>query len=435
MNTLKNYLVGFLVLFVSQVWAQGGKQKLVFSLEECIAFALENSNNQQSLYLDKAYGEAGLKQSKQEWLPQVYGTASQGFNNYNSAPIGGTNPSWSGNYAINAGMTVWNGGQINLNVKQNRLMTELNNLQIEQAENQLTIRVIQAFLSVIGYDELLKFQQEALILSKMQAEKGKVKLTAGQILESDYLLLEAQLAGDKYNIVNSENARNNNMLALYNLLSLRSGQSLEIVAPDHNEIKNMTIIPDLNTVVELALRNLPELRISQQNIELAKNSVKLAATAYYPSLSLNAGIGSGYASGSGNFENQLSNRFNQNVTLNMNIPIYSKGKTKSSVQQYKIREEQAILRHDQTKLDIAQQVETEYQNIVAISNKYNTAEIKFNATAASYNAYEKQFDAGSITVTDLLLQKNNHINAFTDMVQSKYSYILERKILDIYMGQ
>jgi outer membrane protein TolC len=79
-------------------------------------------------------------------------------------------------------------------------------------------------------------------------------------------------------------------------------------------------------------------------------------------------------------------------------------------------------------------VETEYQNIVAILNKYNAAEIKYTATAASLRAYEKQFDAGSITVTDLLLQKNNHINAFTDVVQSKYSYILERKILDIYMG-
>jgi outer membrane protein len=225
------------------------------------------------------------------------------------------------------------------------------------------------------------------------------------------------------------------MLALRNLLSLRPEQLLAIVAPDHNEIRNMTVLPDLYTVVELALGSLPELRISQQNITLAENSVKLAQTAYYPNLSLNAGIGSGYASGSGNYGNQLSNRFNQSVTLNLNIPLYSKGKTKSNVQQSKIRVEQAILRHDQAELDVVQQVETEYQNIVAILNKFNAAEIKYNATAASYRAYEKQFDAGSITVTDLLLQKNNHINAFTDVVQSKYSYILERKILDIYMGQ
>jgi outer membrane protein len=75
----------------------------------------------------------------------------------------------------------------------------------------------------------------------------------------------------------------------------------------------------LNTVVELALGSLPELRISQQNITLAENSVKLAQTAYLPSLSLNAGIGSGYASGSGNYGNQLSNRFNRVLLYDLSV--------------------------------------------------------------------------------------------------------------------
>jgi outer membrane protein len=434
MNTLKKSLIALFVLLTIQTSAQSKERNLRLTLEECITFAIENSLNQQSLKLDRNASEINYRQSRQERLPQVYGTASQNLTNYNTAPVVGNNPSWTGSYGINASVNLWSGGLINHNIEQSRLLFELSDHQIKQSENFLTINVIQAFLSVIGYEELLRYQHEALQLSETQVRMGRTRLNAGQILESDFMLLEAQFASDKFSIVNSENARNNSLLALRNLLSLSPEQSLEIIAPNHEDITNMSVLPTLNRVIELSLGNMPELRISKQNISLAENNIKIAQAGYSPRLTLNAGLGTGYTSGYGGFGNELSNRFNQNISLNLNIPIYSNGRNRNNVQRSRIQVEQANLRHNQNELDIMQQVEREYQNIVTGLQRYDVAKIQRNATSANFNAYEKQFEAGVVTVTDLLLQKNNYIGAFNEYVQSKYSYILERKILDIYMG-
>jgi outer membrane protein len=432
---MKKYL--FLTLFLSSLsvigWTQDN-QKMKMTLEECISFAIKNSYSQQSLQLEKTASETIYKQSQQERLPQVSASASQGLTNYNSAPAMGNNPAWTGNYALNANMTLYSGGAINHTIEQNKLKTEQTDYQIKQAENQLAIRVIQAFLSVVGNDELLKLQEEIVKTSEQQVEQGESKFKAGLILESDFLLLKSQLASDQFNIVNTTNSRNSSMLNLKKMLSLSPNQSLEIITPDLNAMQELALLPTLSEVVKQAMQTMPDLKISEYNLNIAQNSVKLAQANYMPKLSLNAGIGSGYSNGYGAYGNQLSNNFNQNISFNLTIPIYSNGRNKSNVAQSRIRVQQAELNHNQNQLDIMQQVEQEYQNILAGQSRYNAAEIRQQATQASFNAYERQFEAGTITTADLLLQKNNYINALNEYIQSKYSFVLERKVLDIYMG-
>jgi outer membrane protein TolC len=46
-----------------------------------------------------------------------------------------------------------------------------------------------------------------------------------------------------------------------------------------------------------------------------------------------------------------------------------------------------------------------------------------------------KFEQGAITAVELLQQQNNYISAMNDYVQSKYGFMLKRKVLDVYMGE
>jgi outer membrane protein TolC len=46
-----------------------------------------------------------------------------------------------------------------------------------------------------------------------------------------------------------------------------------------------------------------------------------------------------------------------------------------------------------------------------------------------------QFNYGKITTVDLLQQQNNYLNALNTYIQNKYSLVLQRKVLDVYMGK
>ncbi len=64
---------------------------------------------------------------------------------------------------------------------------------------------------------------------------------------------------------------------------------------------------------------------------------------------------------------------------------------------------------------------------------YRSLEIRENAYRKSLEVYRALYEAETITTVDLLQQANNYINVVYQFVQSKYGYMLRRRMLDIYM--
>jgi outer membrane protein len=423
---MKKYLL-IMMIVLSPVIA--GAQEYRFTLEECIQYALDKNYNRQSLKLAEESYQVAYQQSKDERLPAVNASVSENLTN---SSAGGS--SVGGNYSVNASMPVYQGGSIINAIEQSRLQMEQATYQTSQFENELTIQVLQAFLSVLGNEELLKYQSSVVDASKEQLNQGKEQYRLGTILESDFLLLEAQYANDQNNIVDTEISRNNNLLTLKRLLSMNPVADLQIVYPDTSAIIGMSLLPAQDDVAERALAYLPDLKIGQYNVDIATVGVKLSTAGYYPTVSLGAGLGTGHSDFT-HFGTQLNDRMNEQIGVTVSIPIFNKNRTRTNVARSKISLQQAELNQMQTELTVLQTVTQEYQNVVSAYNKYNVTDIRQNAYLKSFEAYRAQFNAGSITPVELLQQQNNYISALNDYIQSKYGFMLKRKILDVYMGE
>lgn len=103
--------------------------------------------------------------------------------------------------------------------------------------------------------------------------------------------------------------------------------------------------------------------------------------------------------------------------------------------QNRILLQQAELDRLNTELNIRQVVIQEYQNVVSANSKYQAANVKQNAYYKTFEAYRARFNLGDVTPVDLLQQQNNYISALNEYIQGKYSFLLRRKILDVYMGE
>ena len=427
---MKKYLLSMMiVLSPVMAGAQDTPAMYRLTLEECLQYALDKNYNRQSLKLTEESYQVAYQQSKDERLPSVSASVSESLNNSNA---GGS--SVNGSYSVNASLPVYQGGSITNSIEQSRLQMEQSTYQTSQFENELTIQVLQAFLSVLGNEELLKYQSSVVEASRGQLNQGKEQYRLGTILESDYLLFEAQYANDQNNIVDTEIARNNNLLTLKRLLSMNPAADLQIVYPDTAAITGMSLLPTQEDVTERALTRLPELQISQYNVDIANVGVKLSQAGFYPTVSLGAGLGTGHWDFS-NFGTQLNDRMNEQIGVTVSIPIFNKNRTKTNVTRSKISLQQAELNLMQTELTVLQTVAQEYQNVVSAYNKYKVTDIRQNAYLKSFEAYRAQFNAGSITPVELLQQQNNYISALNDYIQSKYGFMLKRKILDVYMGE
>ncbi|MDR1416181.1 MAG: TolC family protein [Prevotellaceae bacterium] len=431
---MKKVILGFIAALACTVEETGAAQEAPaaayhFTLEDCLSYARDNNYNLQSLKLSEDAREDAYRQSKKERLPNLNASLNE---NLNSSK--GNSASLNGNYGLNAALALYQGGNISNAIEQNKLRMEQAYYQTSQYENTLTIQILQTFLTALGNEELLNYQKAVLKSSEEQWKQGSKQFQAGQILESDYLLLEAQYANDKNTIVNTQLSRDNSLLSLKGLLSISPENNLQIIYPDTTALSEMSILPSLNEVLSGTFYSLPDLKISQYSIDIAKVGLKMSKSSYLPTISLQGSIATGHSTDYSRFGAQLSDRLNEQIGISLNIPIYDNSRTKSKAAQSSIALQQAELDKKQTELEIRQTVSSEYQEVVAAYNKYRTTNIRQNAYSKTFDVYRAQFQVGSITAVDLLQQQNNYISALNDYLQSKYEFILKRKILDVYRG-
>lgn len=410
-------------------WAQE-HQSYRFSLEDCLRFAYANSYERKSMELTGQSLETAYEQSKQQRLPNVSASFGQNFSNNENGW------STSGNVGVGSSVTIYQGGNINNTIEQNRLSMERNEVQLERYDNQLTAQILQSFVTILGNQDLLNYQQEVLNTSREQLNQGRVRYKLGSILESDFLLLEAQYYSDSNNVVDTRINIENNLLDLKVLLSMNPTDDLEIVAPYTEDLDDLKeSLPTEEEAISLAMEYMPDLRIGDYDIRMAEKSVDLARGNYFPSISANANVGMGVLSFDGDGNKKWYGTPTESVGVSMSIPIYSRGQTKANVKKSRIALEQAQLDYEQSQLSVRQTVVQTYRGVLSAYNAYKVAQVKENAYSKSFNAYNIQYQYGTITTVELLQQQNNYLNALNSYIQKKYSLVMQRKILDIYMGK
>ena len=424
-----------IILIFSCLKAQENNGKQSFTLEECLQYAETNNFSLLSANINVSTSELSLRQAKENIAPTVSASASQSFNfgNYEKS-VG-----WGGNYGINAGMTLFNGLSNSNKIKQSQLNVEQSQLQLESSKNNIRISVIQAFLAIMMNEDILDYQQQVLRISREQMEQGQQQLNVGQILESDFKMLEAQYTSDLYNIENTKHNIQSNYLTLKKLLSIDPNREIVISRPDSATLFKSLELPTLQELIERSMKYLPELKMSENEITSAEYDIKIQKAGFYPTLSANAGISTGYngsnlTSPNTGWGTQLWHGLGENIGLSLNIPIYQRSTVRNNVKQAEYRAQQIELEQKETEYQVNQELRQCYLDVATAQNDFIAAEAKTNAYLANYKTYKLRFQYGSVTAVDLIQQQTNFLNQLNNYMQAKYSYVLKRKILDVYMG-
>ena len=409
------------MLTASLVYAQDNtSEKKSFTLEECLQYAESNNFSIQSSSINISTSELSYKQAKMNIAPSVSASATQGFNfgNYEKS-VG-----WNGNYGISAGMTLFNGLSNANKIKQNKLNVEQSQLSLESSKNNIRVAVIQAFLAIMMNEELLGYQQQVLTASREQMEQGRQQLDVGQILESDYKMLQAQYTSDLYNIENTKNNIQANYLTLKNLLSMNPSTEISITLPDSATLFKSLELPSLQELIERSTNYLPELKMSENDIASAEYDVKIQKANYYPTLTANASISTGYNGSNLTAPNtawgtQLWHGLGENIGLSLNIPIYKRGTVRNNVKMAEYRVEQLELEQKETEYSVNQELQQSYLDVMSSQNDFIAAEAKTDAYLANYKTYNLRFKYGSVTAVDLIQQQTNYLNQLNQYMRAK----------------
>jgi outer membrane protein len=302
-----------------------------------------------------------------------------------------------------------------------------------QQENDITLQVTQAYLNVLLAKESIVYEQDLLQTSQAQVKQGQLQFDAGSIARKDLIELQAQLATDKYNLVNAQSTERQNLLALKQLLLLPSDFGFDIAEPD--TIMAPLLIPSLEEVQQAALETRPEIKNGELGVQIARLDLDKAKAGYLPSAAIGGGLATGYSDNrSDDYLKQLDNNFYQQIGLTLSIPIFTRRATKTNVERSKIEVEQADLSLKNSKTVLSQAVEQAYINVLNAQAQYDASVEQLEAAREGYRIASEQLKVGAVNTVDLLLQKNLYTQALQNYIQAKYSSALYIRIYDFYRG-
>ncbi|MDV7188327.1 TolC family protein [Lutibacter sp. TH_r2] len=437
---MKLYLIIASFLFMQISFAQevSTSKTKVWSLEDCISYAIENNITVKDATLNKNIAEVNYSKAKSSRLPNLFGSASQSFSSGNTIdPITSDYVSdqiHSTNVGINSSMTLFQGNQISNQIEQNKILVEQSIFQEEVEKNNIVLTILETYLNTLYSKESITIAENNLEASEKEVLRAKARLDAETIALSDYTEAQSQAATNKYNVIAAKNNYQQYIIELKQLLELQPFEDIEVETLSENQdLINLEL--NKTQIYNKSLTFLPEIEASNLNIAVNQKELEIAKGGFLPTLSLSGSIGSGYTSvDDSTFSDQFDVNFNQKLGLSLSIPIFNRNQTKAAVQNATINIEKAEIQKQTTTKEVYKKVETAYQNALSAQEQVIASEASKTAAEQSYKLAQKKYELGALSTIDLVISQNTFTNAQQNYLQAKYLNILYHQLLQFYQG-
>lgn len=429
-------LIGFIVCCGQFTHAQD-----IWTLEKCIDTAVAKSNAIQQLGLDQKMAEIDRQSQKFGFLPYVNGTANQGyFLGRSIDPVSNTftqDRRQNSSFSINGGLVLFNGMSRYHTLKQSALTLDDMVLQQKILLRSIKMQVLTFYLQALVDQESVNLANENLAYTAHQLKQLQEKVNAGLNAEADLIEIKAQKAQDELTLFQAQNNFEYTRIQLTQLLLIKNQDQFKIDTNSNYLMTQEVSFPDVD--------KLPELERGRLQIEQLILDKKVAGSGYYPSLSLNAGIGSGYSDSYFLFDTETGEffvpdfptQFNENVyqslSLSLNIPIYSQNQNRARVSTSEIQTQKARLQLEQTKIDMANTLYELNRDLKNASAELNMAKEQLKLSEEDFKNTELKYQKGVITFTELLAKKDRLYASKFNWVQKKYNYYFLKRMALLYL--
>jgi len=421
-------------------FAQLQAQSQVWSLENCISYALENNLTIKQYKLNVDLASIDLAQSKNALLPTFNASASNSKNyglSVNPVTSSSEFQSFSSfSTGVNSQVTIFGAGQKVYNYQAQTFDLAAEVASLAKIKNDITLTVINYYLNVLYNQDLILVSQEQLKISLQQFERANKNFEVGNSTQGDLLESKAQLARDQLNLTNAENQLAIARLNLLQLLDRDPAEAMQIEKPAN-------LIPALDkseqyqfsSVYQSAAEKLPDVKLYDFRFQSAAKNVAISKAILFPSLSFGAGVNSNYVSlARETFKGQLQDNFGQYWGFSLNVPIFNSRNANANLKRAKINLANANINTQTARLNLSKSIAQALTDLKAAEKKYESTANSNIALKESFKYNQQKFEVGLINAVDFIISKNNLAKSEAERVQALYELILRQKLVDFYLG-
>ena len=388
------------LLFVG-VFAQAQKK---WTLKECVEHALENNISIKQSELDLKAVDIEDLTALGNFIPTLNGSAGVsesvglGFNPATNQPE--TVTFLSANGSINAGYTVFDGLRNVRQVQRAKISRLANQYRLSRMKDDISLLVANSYLNVL----LNKANLEVLIsqngVTKQQIKQTEQLVEVGTLPQGDLLEIQATDASEQQSIVNAENQIKLSLISLAQVLLIKDYENFDIEDEGYGIVDSISDKP-VDEIISNAKENRSEIRIAEQNVELAKKDVQIAKGSLLPTISASIGYNTRFTDADPrDFIEQLYINDGIRYGFNLNVPVLNGFNARANVKRNKINLERSKFQLEQAELDLESNVYQAYIDARGTLKAYEASESALESQELAYEYAKARYDEGLTNAFD-----------------------------------
>ncbi len=456
-----------------------------WTLERCVAYALNHNISIQQSVLNERLADLTLKQSRLSQLPNLNFNSGYGIS-YGRSIDPTTNQFVDGHYSFSsiggqADVLLFGWFQKRNQIKKNDLAHQAAQSDLDQLKDDVSLNVATGFLRALLAREQISVAEQQVGLSQDQLKQTQSFALAGRVPQLNVAQLIAQVANDSAALIGAIADYQSAILDLKALLNLDFETPFSIAPPDIDP----TTLYDLTAfapaeVYDEAKKHFGSVIGAGQRVESARKGYAAAKGGLWPQLSLSAQAGSNYAStikdygtpyqngnmtigyvdlggvlnqpgllklpvtapsytvpelGTMAWNKQMENNFRHTYSLNLTVPVFNGWASQANVKQNRLNVEAQELAKSNTEIKLKQDVYKAVNDAKSSLQKYQAARRAAQAAKEAYSYAEQRYDLGLTSTVDYLTTKNNQFKAESSLISAKYDLIFRLKVIDYYLGR
>ena len=417
-----------------------------WSLDSCIAYALENNYTVKQTLLELESKKVQLHTTKMSVLPSISASAGQGIDFGRGTTATGlieNNSQTTTSFGVGMHLPLFQGLRIYHQTQADKLNLQAATEDLNKTKENIEISVAAYYLQVLLCKEILQIADNQLEISQSQVQRIEELVKNEKLSQAELYAAKSTLANDELAVTEANNNLRLALLDLSQLMNVKNTIAFDV--EDYPKDDLTSDLPPLSTsiddIINNSLQKRPAIKAALFRIEKSEKDIKISQSLYYPSLNFSASYGTGYYHA---FQGalsevtiplgtQLKNHSQEQLSVSLNIPIFNRFSTSDGVKQAKIALKSQEIGLEEIKNNIIKEIEQAYTNAIASQDKYTAAQKAVEATAIAFEYEEVKYNAGTSTHYEYTDAKMKHQRALSQLIQAKFDYLFRMRVLSFYM--
>ncbi len=435
-----------IILCISVSLCLNSVQAQQMTMQQCMQYAVQHNHEVKQAELELDNYKASKTGAIGNFLPSVDGYIGAQYN-FGRAIDPETNgytdvSTFYNGYQLSASLPVFDGFSRLHALKAAKASELMGRASLRQRQDQTALDVLQAYTSVAYYDGLVKMAEEKVEETLLLLKQVKVLEEVGRKSAADVAQVESQQAEADYELTRQQNLYASAILELKKAMNYPLGDSLSL-----EYIPNVGMFDSQcgNNSFPTWEKNLdnerhPELQVARYRMQTSKHEWHQARASLYPSLSLSAGLSTTYYKTLHNdaaetFRNQMKNNMGEYLGISVNIPLFNRLQTLTSIRKAKNNYKIAQEAYDQKQLELTKLSTEAWNDWLGYQKQTIQMEKKVQADSIAYQLTRRQFEEGLATAIDLHTTSAQLLNSKATLLQCQLMAMVKEQLVRYYKGE